>query len=594
MNRKNDKTAPQPPKGAAAGGNSNIITAVLLSLGILLAFHYLYEKPQMEKYRLAAEAAQQAAKAAAKNDPAVTTPTAPALRDRAAIIAEGLQQGLRVPIDTPALHGSINRKGARIDDVTLATYREDIDKHSPEIVMLSPAGSIAPHQAYYGEFGWLGQDVVVPDANTVWQADGAKLSPSQSVKLSWDNGHGLLFERSIAVDDKFMFTITDRVKNNGGDSATLYPFGLIARHGKPKTEDIYIMHEGPIGVLGGQLTDPKYADVMEKGKITASSEGGWVGLTDKYWLVALAPPHNEAITATFTYDRGKEAVADAGVFQSDFRGTSVTLAKGAVAEHSQRFFVGAKELRTLSHYERAENITRLSDAIDFGWYWFFTKPFLFLLDVFGENMGNFGLAILAFTVILKLLTLPLSLKSYRSMAKMRELQPQIKELQERFKEDRQQLGLETMALYKREKVNPMSGCLPNLIQIPIFFALYKILYVGIELRHAPFYGWIHDLSAPDPTSVLTLFGMIDLAIIPHVGIWPILMGVSMFVQMRLSPQPPDKTQARVFMFLPLIFTFMMGQMAAGLIIYWTWSNLIGLGQQWLIMHRVGGLKKAPQ
>jgi YidC/Oxa1 family membrane protein insertase len=326
------------------------------------------------------------------------------------------------------------------------------------------------------------------------------------------------------------------------------------------------------------------------------SDGGWLGITDKYWLVALVPPQSEHVAATFTYDQGKETTPDAGVFQSDFRGTSVTLAAGAVTEHSQRFFAGAKEMRTLSHYESADHISRFSDAIDFGWYWFFTKPFLYILDVFGETFGNFGLAIMAFTVILKLLTLPLSMKSYRSMARMRELQPQIKELQERFKDDKQQQGLETMALYKRNNVNPLSGCLPNIVQIPIFFALYKVLYVGIELRHAPFYGWIHDLSAPDPTSVFNLFGLIpdfsvDLVLfhlsVPHIGIWPLLMGASMFATQRLSPQPPDKTQAKMFMYLPLIFTFMMANVAAGLIIYWTWSNLIGLGQQWFIAHRHG-------
>ena len=314
------------------------------------------------------------------------------------------------------------------------------------------------------------------------------------------------------------------------------------------------------------------------------------GITDKYWLMALVPAQDEKITATFTYDRGAEARLDQGVFQSDFRGTPVSLAAGAVAEHTQRFFAGAKRLRVLDDYADQYNIPLFYDAIDFGWYYFLTKPFLSLLDFLGQTFGSFGLAILAFTVLLKLVTFPLSLKSYRSMAKMRLLAPQMKALQERFGEDKQRLQMETFELYKREKVNPMSGCLPMLIQIPVFFSLYKVLYVGIELRHAPFYGWIKDMSAPDPTSVLTLFGMVDWAFIPHLGVWPILMGLSMFIQQRLSPQPPDKTQAMVFMFLPIMFTFMMGSMAAGLIIYWTWSNLLGIAQQWFIMRRVGERK----
>ena len=562
--------------------NNNLIIAILLSVAILVGFHYLYEKPRMEAYRQ-----QQLLQQKATAEPAKPVPATVELRDRDGIIREGK----RIKIETAELHGSLNLKGARLDDLALVKYRETVDKTSPQIILLSPAGSALPNGAYYAEFGWLGSDVDVPNADTLWQSDKQILTPTQPARLTWDNGKGLLFERIVAIDDKFMFTITDRVKNSSTGSVTLYPFGLIARHGKPHTNDFYVLHEGPIGVMGGTLQDPTYADVIKQGKIAASSNGGWLGITDKYWLTALAPIAGEDVTAAFTYAAEVDAAKEQGTFQSDFRGTPVTLAAGADAEHVQHFFAGAKELRTLDDYASRYKIPRFYDAIDFGWYWFFTKPFLYLLDFLGHLFGSFGLAILAFTVILKIVTLPLSMKSYRSMAHMKEIQPKLKELQDKYQDDKQKLGLEMMALYKREKINPMSGCWPNLMQIPIFFALYKVLYVGIEMRHAPFYGWIHDLSAPDPTSVLTLFGTLDWAFIPHLGVWPILMGLSMFAQQKMSPAPPDKTQARMFMFMPLIFTFMMGQVAAGLIIYWTWSNIIGIGQQWFIMHKIGGHKK---
>lgn len=582
----------------------NLFTAIFLSLLILVGFHFLYEKPQMEKQRaayLAMKQEEDARKAAqgqngtmsgAAAEMPVSAGAVAQERERATVIAEGFALKQRLPIVTPALQGSINLKGGRIDDVSLTQYHETLEPNAPKIVLLSPSGSAAPHKAYYAEFGWLGKGVGVPSPDTVWQSDEVELAPGKPVTLRWENGQGLTFERAISVDEKFMFTVTDKVKNQGGTEVTLYPYGLISRHGKPHTTDIYILHEGPIGVLAGTITDPKYATLAEEGSIKSDSQGGWVGLTDKYWLAALVPPQSELVNAGFSFDKAGQAKPEDGIYQSDYRGTSVVVAAGSAAEHSQQFFAGAKELRTLNHYQAAFKISHFSDAIDFGWYWFLTKPFLFLLDVFGAWFGNFGLAILAFTVLLKLLTLPLSLKSYRSMARMREIQPRIKELMEKYKDDRQKLGVEQMQLYKQEKVNPLSGCLPQLIQIPIFFALYKILYVGIELRHAPFYGWIHDLSAPDPTSVLTLFGLLNYSFIPHIGVWPILMGISMFMTQRLSPQPPDKTQAQIFMFLPLIFTFMLAGMASGLIIYWTWSNLLGLAQQWYIMHHTGALKKA--
>ncbi len=559
--------------------NNNLIAAVILSVIILVGFQYLYVKPQQEAYRqqvLTEKLAQTDVKPNALNDQ-----TAPK-SSRAEII----NQGERVKIITPELHGSINLKGARIDDLTLAQYHETTDPSSAEIVLLSPAGSAPPQQAYYAEFGWLGdKNMAVPTSDTVWKAEGKELTPEHPLKLVWDNKQGLTFERTFAIDDHFMFTVTDHVQNHSASPALLYPYGLVTRQGKPPTRDIYILHEGPLGVLDGTLKDPKYKDLMTDTKITTPSTGGWLGITDKYWLVAVIPPQDEKVSAEFVYDRGSDPDPLQGQFQSDFRSTAFTIAPEATAEHVAHLFAGAKLVRILDRYQTQFGIPLFDHAIDFGWFYFLTKPFLYLLDFLSHLFGSFGLAILAFTVLLKVITLPLSLKSYRSMAKMKALQPEMQRLQERFKDDKLRQSAEVMDLYKREKVSPLSGCLPNLIQIPIFFALYKVLYVGIEMRQTPFYGWIKDLSAPDPTSVFTLCGLIHW--MPpnflQIGIWPLMMGLSMFMQQRLSPQPPDKTQARMFMFLPIIFTYMLRAMPSGLVIYWTWSNLLSIAQQWFIM-----------
>jgi len=564
--------------------DENFILAVILSIAILVGFHYLYEKPQMEKI----QRQQTIQKNEEEAKPPASTINENQLRQRSEIIAEGR----RVRIETPELLGSINLKGARIDDLELANYRETTDPKSPRIVLLSPAGSAEPHTAYYAEFGWLSSNASVPGTESVWETDSDKLTPAKPVKLTWRNEHGVVFERTISVDEHFMFTVTDSVKNGSESTITLYPFSLAARHGKPKTADTYVLHEGLIGVLDGTLKEYKYKDIMESGKEKQESMGGWLGITDKYWLVALVPPQDEKIVASFIYEQGNASLPDKGVFQSDYRGSAKSLAPGASIERTTRLFAGAKRVKLLDGYEDRYKIPLFDRAIDFGWYYYLTKPFLYLLDFLGRVFGNFGMAIVVFTILLRLVTLPLSLKSYRSMARMKALQPELKAIQERYKNDKQRQSIEMMELYKREKTNPLSGCLPTLVQIPIFFALYKVLYVGIEMRHAPLFGWVKDLSAPDPTSVLTLFGFLDWPFIPHVGIWPILMGISMFLQQRLSPQLPDKTQAQIFALLPVIFTFMLAKVAVGLIFYWTFSNILGLAQQWYITRKVGGSTKA--
>ncbi|MFY9288559.1 MAG: membrane protein insertase YidC [Alphaproteobacteria bacterium] len=557
--------------------NTNLILAVILSVIILVGFQYLYVKPQQEQFRQQVLAENQAKppqlEAAGEN-------AAP--RDRATVVATTP----RVVINTPELRGSINLKGARLDDLALAQYRENLDPNSSHITLLSPSGSAGAHRPYYAEFSWLGdKSIAVPTAQTEWKSAGGELSQSHPVKLTWDNNQGLVFERTISVDEHFMFTITDHVTNKGQEAVTLYPFGVIARQGHPAPENATILHEGPIGFLNGSLEEANYEKLMDNEKKTIDSEGGWLGITDKYWLVALVPNQTEKLTASFAYNRGNHVEAKDGYFQTDYRSAPVIVAPGAKAEHVTHLFAGAKKLRVLDQYADEYNIPHFDKAIDFGWFYFLTKPFLYLLAFLGRILGSFGLAILAFTVLLKLVTLPLSQKSYHSMARMKALQPEMKKLQERFADDKMRQSQEMMELYRREKVNPMAGCWPQLIQIPIFFALYKVLYVGIELRQAPFYGWIHDMSIPDPTSLFNLFGLFPWSVPSalHIGVWPVLMGLSMLLQQRLSPQPPDKMQARMFMFMPILFTYLLAQMPAGLVIYWTWSNLLSILQQTYIM-----------
>jgi YidC/Oxa1 family membrane protein insertase len=571
--------------------NNNFVIALVLSALILVGFQYFYIKPQQERFRQQAVLQAGSQNATGPKEAAAIAAASNAPRERTAVIKENQ----RIAINTPELHGSIDLKGARFDDLQLIKYRETTVPDSPSITLLSPSGSAEPFWPYYASFSWLSDgSVAVPDNDSEWKANGKELSQEHPLILTFDNGKGLTFQRTITVDDHFMFTITDDVKNNAHDAVTLYPFGLIARQGNPVTRSISVLHEGPLGVLGGTLEEWKYKKLMDDGKKTADSKGGWLGITDKYWLVAMVPPQDEDLTATFSYNRAGQTDPNKGYFQTDFRGSPVTIAPGTSTQHVSRFFAGAKRLHLLDQYADHENIPHFDRAIDFGWFYFLTKPFLYLLDFLGRLFGSFGIAILVFTVMLKLVTLPLSLKSYHSMARMKALQPEMKRIQERFADDKVKQSQEMMDFYKREKVNPMAGCVPQLIQIPIFFALYKVLYVGIELRQAPFFGWIKDMSVPDPTSALTLFGAIPVTLPTafHIGVWPILMGCSMFLQQRLSPQPPDKAQARMFMFMPILFTYMLAQMPAGLVIYWTWSNLLSILQQAFIMRKDARLKGA--
>jgi len=576
--------------------NRNMILAIVLSIAILMGFQMYFDAtrpppPVQETTEQQAapggvpqptESADGAPSLPATLEEGVPVPPgsaapAPGL-NRAAILA----RNDRIRIDTPRLHGSIALRGGRIDDLTLADYRETLQEDSPEIILLSPRGV---EGAYFAQFGWVASGVTTPDQETIWTANGSTLTPETPVTLSWNNGEGVVFKRTFAVDENYMFTVTQRVENSGDKIAQLYDYGLASRRGTPETTGFYILHEGLLGVTHGTLSEIDYDDIQETKEIKQTATGGWIGITDKYWLAALVPDQNATLTTRYKYRN------DGGVdkYQVDYLGPRQDLAPKGSVESTHRFFAGAKEVLLLDGYSEEFGVDRFDLAIDFGWFYFLTKPIFYGLLWLNGHVLNLGVAILILTVIIKIAFFPLANKSYVSMSKMKKLQPKMLQLRERYGDDKVKLNQEMMALYKKEKVNPASGCLPILVQIPVFFALYKVLFVTIEMRHAPFFGWIKDLSAPDPTTIFNLFGLIpwtppDFLMI---GVWPLIMGITMYLQQKLNPQPTDPIQAKIFLFLPLMFTFLLAQFPAGLVVYWAWNNLLSIAQQWVIMKRMG-------
>jgi YidC/Oxa1 family membrane protein insertase len=491
------------------------------------------------------------------------------------------------------VRGSIALRGARIDDVSLKDYRETVDPKSPIINLLSPPGSPNP---FYAEFGWVaapGTNVKLPNAETEWTAAGpGPLTPAQPVVLTWDNGEGLLFRRTIAVDQNYMFTVTDEVENRGANAATIYGYGLISRHGTPKVEGFYILHEGLVGVLGdGKLFEIGYSDIAGEPPQLVKSIGGWLGITDKYWAATLIPDQAAALQARFAGSK----LGSVDTYQTDYLLDATTIPAGGKVTSQARLFAGAKEVAVVDGYEAQYGIRSFELLIDWGWFYFITKPLFFALDWFFRLTGNFGVAILIVTVFIKIVFFPLANKSYASMARMKAVQPQMLAIRDRYADDKIKQQQAMMELYRQEKINPISGCLPIVIQIPVFFALYKVLFVTIEMRHAPFFGWIKDLSAPDPTTIFNLFGLLpfDPSTMPvlgpflMLGVWPIIMGITMFVQMKMNPAPPDPTQKMIFDWMPLFFTFLLASFPAGLVIYWAWNNFLSVLQQGAIMRKHG-------
>jgi YidC/Oxa1 family membrane protein insertase len=565
-----------------------LFLAIAISIAIIVGFQLVMPHPQRTAPHPQSTATTETVQPAKPSDTIGVTPM-----DAGAAAAVPAQEAPRVKIAAPRVEGTINLLGARIDDLVLRDYRETIEPNSPLVRLLEPRGEKQP---YFAQFGWSaapGSNVKLPGNDTEWKASGDTLSAGHPVTLSWDNGEGQTFEITFSVDDNYMFTAQQRVHNAGTAPVEVYPWSRIRREYTPQTAGYYILHEGLIGWVGDQLREVKYAAARTEGEknngiaLDAQTMGGWAGFTDKYWLTALVPDAAVPQIARFRHNTGPNG----DQYQVDYATKdALQVAPNGEATLATRMFAGAKEVHLLNHYQNNENVSHLSYAVDWGWFWFITKPFFYCLDWLNAALGNFGLAILVFTICVKALFFPLANKSYRSMSKMKLLGPKMQALREQYKDDPAKQQQAMMQLYKAEKVNPASGCLPMVIQIPVFFSLYKVIFITIEMRHAPFFGWIRDLSAIDPTNIFNLFGLLpfDPTLISpalHLGAWPLIMGLTMFFQQKLNPPPPDPVQARVFQFMPLIFTFMLARFPAGLVIYWSWNNLLTIGQQWLIMRQ---------
>jgi len=567
--------------------NRNTIVAILLSLTILLGWELFFapEAPPPSDVPAAAVSAPPAT----PGTEATTAPIAAPATSTPQAEAAPAAPAKRVKIATPFLQGSIALTGARLDDITLVRYRETLDPASPPIMLLAPAGAPKP---FYAEWGWIASDsgVALPGPTTEWSTanSDATLTDTTPLVLTWDNGQGLVFTRTIRADKQYLFTIEQTVANTGDRPVTLYPYAAVMRLDIHHEGGIGMAFAGPIGAFNGASKEVSYDDLKKKGRETEESVGGWIGFSDHYWLTAVA--FDPAVKISASYNYSDQAGRDR--FQTDLRADAVTVAPGETKSVTGYVFAGAKELELLDAYAQTPGLMQFDRAIDFGWYWFLTIPFFKILRFLHTSVGNFGIAILLLATLIRLFMFPIANKQYKTMNKMKKLTPEMKRLQEKYKNDRPKLNQELMDLYKREKANPLAGCLPILVQIPVFYALYKVLSVTIEMRHAPFFGWINDLSAPDPTSVLNLFGLLPYDIpsflsFVSIGAWPLIMGVTMYLQQKLSPQPADPIQARIMMLMPVVITFILAPYAAGLVIYWAWSNLLGILQQTILLKKDG-------
>ena len=569
----------------------NTILALVLSVIVLVAWQFLVVSPRVEQQKTREAAREQSktntAPAVPTAGPIAVAPGADNPAHRIVTRAQAITASTRVVIDTPSLKGTLNLQGGRIDDLSFKKYRETVQPGSANITLFSPSGT---ENAYYAEMGFVadeGAKYKVPDSTTQWTyRDGLSLSPGTPVRLEYNNGQGLTFLRVYEVDSDYLFTVRDEVVNNTGEVVKLHPYALVSRHGVPPTTGTYVIHEGMIGFLGESgLQEKTYKKIEDALEYSQHAKAGWIGMTDKYWAATVIPDQSLGYEGRFS----AQDKAGRKSFQADYLVDAQTIEPGATASYIHRLFAGAKEVSLIDGYRNTQNIERFDLVIDWGWFYFFTKPLFYAIDFFYHLIGNFGVAILIVTVIVKLIFFPLASRSYASMAKMRKVQPEMAKIKERHPDDKLKQQTELMELYKREKINPVSGCLPVIIQIPVFFALYKVIYTSIEMRHAPFFGWIHDLSSPDPTSLLNLFGLLPFAApsFLHIGIWPIIMGVTMFLQMKMNPEPTDPTQKIIFSWMPLLFTFLLASFPAGLVIYWAWNNTLSLAQQYTIMRRQG-------
>lgn len=569
------------------GDQKNMIVAFALALGVLLVwdmFVFQPERKRMEADIAAQQAANPQAAQSAANDAGISAPAAPGSAPIAPALdrADAIGATKRLAFSNGRIEGSIALTGGVLDDLTLLDYTQTIDT-AEKVVLLSPRKTANP---YFIQMGWIapsGSNIAVPKASTQWTANAAALTQDTPVTLRWDNGAGLIFKRTFTLDENYLFNVTQTVDNTTGSPVQLFPYGMIYRENLPELANFFVLHEGPLGVFEGSLKEVDYDDIREDGAETFTSTDGWVGITDKYWLTTLVPSQGDNFRATMEQPKG-----NAAAYRVNFVEDARTIPAGGSTSVTNAVFAGAKEVELIDDYEDKLAIRMFDRTIDWGWFYFLTKPIFYALKFFYGIVGNFGIAILLLTVCIKGVLFPLANKQFESFAKMKVIQPKMKALQERFKEDKPKLQQEMMELYKKEKVNPLSGCLPIFVQIPIFFSLYKVLFVTIEMRHAPFFGWIKDLSAPDPLTPLNLFGALDFSppSFIAIGIWPIFMGISMWLQQKMNPTPMDPMQAKIMSFLPIIFTFILAPFAAGLVVYWTWNNLLSIAQQWVIQRKV--------
>jgi YidC/Oxa1 family membrane protein insertase len=561
----------------------NMLLAIVLSAVVLFGWSFIADRwfPTASEPSTKIVDGKQVPLPQPQDDRAADAPTA--IRDRRLVLAESP----RVRIETPTLQGSINLTGARIDDLVLTRHRESLSRNSPPIRLLSPLGA---RDAYFASFGWTGEGMALPGPATVWQASGTRLAPGSPVTLSWDNGGGQRFEIRLAVDPKYMFTAEQAVINRGTGAVAARPYALVSRASASADPDSWTMHVGPVGVFNGRANyDVGFDDLVEEGDQRFTSTGGWLGFSDKYWLTALVPDQQKAVEASFR--RGTN-----GSFQADFAAPVAIIAPGKAAATRSRFFAGAKEVALLDDYEDELGIRQFDKAIDWGWFYWFMKPIFYLLNWLFAAIGNFGLAIIVLTIIMRALMFPIAQRQFKSMAAMRVVQPKMKALQERHKDDKPRLQQEMLKLYQEEKVNPLAGCLPIVLQIPIWYALYKVLMLAVEMRHQPFVGWIKDLSAPDPMTPVNLFGFLPFTPPSFlvIGILPIVVGITMYLQFKLNPQPMDPVQQQVFSIMPWVLTVVMAPFAAGLQLYWAVSNLLTIAQQKWLYSRYPGLKATPE
>ncbi len=572
-----------PPTQNDPQQTRNLILAGVLSMLVLLVWYWLFPVPAPQ------QAQPQPADAVSQTADVPAAAPVQELTREAALAATPK----RVPFHNQSnetvrdddIDGSIDLVGARIDDLRLLSYNERLNDESSKIVLLQPRDAKA---GYFAEFGWLPDAATpapVPTGQTEWKlVEGRELTPTSPIVLQWDNGQGLVFTRRIELDEHYLFTVRETVENKGATPVKLTAYGRIERRGTPKTSNIWVVFEGMFGVFGGTLHEHHYADVAEDGNQVQTSTGGWIGFSDHYWMTAVATDQALPVTGTFAHDAAGGGRFAAVVQQNDAK----EIAPGAKAETTHYFFGGAKKQQIVDAYAQTPGLQRFDLSIDWGWFFFLTKPIFLVLEFFNGIVGNFGVAILLLTLLVKALFFPLANKSYEAMTKMKKIQPEMLQLRERFKDDPAKQQQEMMALYRREKVNPVAGCLPLLLQIPVFFSLYKVLYVTIDMRHAPFFGWIQDLSAQDPTSIFNLFGLLPFAVPAFlaIGVWPILNGIVMWVQMKMNPPAPDPMQQRIFAIMPWMFMVMLAAFPAGLVIYWAWNGLLSVAQQYVIMRRM--------